>query len=77
VSFSRYGERGSIDVLAWHPRRRALAVFEVKSVTPDMQAMFVGLDRKGRLAPGIARERGWEPAAGPRLECAPCPALSS
>ncbi|HEY4753114.1 MAG TPA: helix-turn-helix transcriptional regulator, partial [Candidatus Limnocylindrales bacterium] len=29
VSFSRYGERGAIDVLAWHAERRALAVFEV------------------------------------------------
>jgi transcriptional regulator with XRE-family HTH domain len=61
VSFSRFGERGSIDVLAWHPEHRALAVFEVKSVTPDMQAMLVGLDRKARLGPVIARERGWEP----------------
>ncbi len=26
VSFSRYGERGSIDVLAWHPVRRALVM---------------------------------------------------
>lgn len=63
VSFSRYGERGSIDVMAWHPVRRALAVFEVKSVTPDMQAMLFGLDRKARLGPSLARERGWD--AGP------------
>ena len=61
VSFSRYGERGSIDVLAFHPRRRALLVIEVKSVTPDMQAMLGGLDRKARLGPAIARERGWDP----------------
>lgn len=67
VSFSRYGERGSIDVLAWHPGRRALAVFEVKSVTPDMQAMLGGVDRKARLAPAVARERGWDPAAVARI----------
>ena len=67
VSFSRFGERGSIDVLAWHPLRRALAVFEVKSVTPDMQAMLAGLDRKARLGPSIAAERGWEPAAVARI----------
>ena len=42
VSFSRYGERGSIDVLAWHPECRALVVIEVKSVTPDTQAMLPG-----------------------------------
>lgn len=67
VSFSRYGERGSIDVLAWDPIRRALAIFEVKSVTPDMQSMLVGLDRKIRLAPDIAAERGWEPVAVARI----------
>ena len=67
VSFSRFGERGSIDVLAWHPVRRALAVFELKSVTPDMQAMLAGLDRKARLGPSIAAERGWEPAAVARI----------
>jgi hypothetical protein len=61
ASFSRYGERGSIDVLAWHPGRRALAVFEVKSITPDMQAMLAGLDRKARLGPEIAQARGWAP----------------
>lgn len=60
VSFARAGERGSIDVLAWHAVRRALVVIEVKSVTPDMQAMLYGLDRKGRLGPEIARARGWD-----------------
>jgi len=67
VSFSSYGERGSIDVLAFHPGRRALLVIEVKSVTPDMQAVLGGLDRKARLGPGIARERGWEPVAVARV----------
>jgi hypothetical protein len=61
ASFAHYGERGSIDVLAFHPGRRALLVIEVKSVTPDMQAMLSGLDRKARLGPAIARERGWDP----------------
>ena len=60
VSFSRYGERGSIDVLAFHPLRRALLVTEVKSVTPDMQATLGGLDRKTRLAPSLAVDRGWD-----------------
>jgi transcriptional regulator with XRE-family HTH domain len=60
VTFSSYGERGSIDVMAFHPVRRALLVVEVKSVTPDMQAMLAGIDRKGRLAPALARQRGWD-----------------
>lgn len=67
VSFSRFGERGSIDVLAFHPGRRALAVFEIKSVAPDMQAMLSAIDRKARLGPVIARERGWDARTVARL----------
>jgi hypothetical protein len=59
VSFARYGERGSIDVLAWHPGRRRVLVIEVNSVMPDLQGTLSGLDRKGRLGPLIARDRGW------------------
>ncbi len=56
----RFGpERGSIDVLAWHPGSRHLLVVEVKSVVPDVQAMLAGIDRKARVAPLVARERGW------------------
>ena len=60
VSFNVWGERGSIDVLAFHLARRALLVVEVKSVVPDVQATLVSLDRKERLAREIARERGWD-----------------
>jgi hypothetical protein len=59
VSFNIRGERGSIDILALHPETGALLVIEVKSVVPDVQAMLVSIDRKTRLAPYIARERGW------------------
>ncbi|MDX6412521.1 MAG: hypothetical protein QOE91_2037, partial [Gaiellaceae bacterium] len=57
---SIWGERGSIDVLAWHERSASLLVVEVKSVVPDSQAMLHSLDRKARLAPQLASERGWE-----------------
>lgn len=67
VSFSIYGERGSIDVLAFHPEERVVLVVEVKSVVPDVQATLVALDRKERLARQIARERGWEAVAVARL----------
>ena len=67
VSFNIWGERGSIDVLAFHPTARAVLVVEVKSVVPDVQATLVTLDRKVRLAPEIARERGWEAAAVAKL----------
>ena len=59
VSFSVYGERGSIDVLAFHPATGALLVIEVKTVVPDVGGMLATLDRKVRLAPDLARARGW------------------
>jgi transcriptional regulator with XRE-family HTH domain len=67
VSYSEYGERGSIDVLGWHPTSRALLVIEVKSVVPDAQATILGLDRKGRLGAKVARDRGWDPRTVSRL----------
>jgi transcriptional regulator with XRE-family HTH domain len=67
VSFSIRGERGSVDVLAFHPATASLLVVEVKSVVPDMQAMLVALDRKGRLGREIARDRGWTAASVTRL----------
>jgi transcriptional regulator with XRE-family HTH domain len=67
VSFSIYGERGSIDVLAWHGVARALLVCEVKSVMPDAQAMLSTLDRKARLAPRLVDDRGWQPSVVGRL----------
>lgn len=62
VTFSIYGERGSIDILAWHPQRRALLVVEVKSVIGDVGALVRQVDRYRRLVRPIAAERGWTPA---------------
>lgn len=67
ASFAIWGERGSIDILAWYPRLRILLVIEVKSVVPDSQAVFHALDRKTRLARQIAEARGWQPAEIARL----------
>ncbi len=59
ASFNIWGERGSIDVLAFHPGFGALLVVECKSVVPDSQAMIHALDRKTRLAGDLAKKRGW------------------
>jgi transcriptional regulator with XRE-family HTH domain len=67
ASFSIWGERGSIDVLGWHASTSTLLVVEVKSVVPDLQALLAKLDRNTRLAPEIARERGWRPIRVGRL----------
>jgi transcriptional regulator with XRE-family HTH domain len=67
VSFNVRGERGSIDILAFHPDTGSLLVIEIKSVVPDMQAMLSGIDRKGRLARDIAQDRGWQVTSVTRL----------
>ncbi len=59
VSFSIYGERGSIDVVGRHRPTGFLAVVEVKASIGDVNQTVIGLDRKARLAPRIAVERGW------------------
>jgi transcriptional regulator with XRE-family HTH domain len=61
VSFAIGAERGSVDLLAFHPRASIVAVNEVKSVVPDAQATIHTHDRKTRLARLIAAERGWRP----------------
>ena len=61
VTFSIYGERGAIDVLAWHEPTRTLLVIELKTEIVDVQELIGTLDRKRRLAPKIAAERGWRP----------------
>lgn len=61
VSFSIYGERGVIDLLMWHPGRRALLVIELKTDIVDVGEMLGTLDRKRRLAWQIAEDRGWLP----------------
>jgi transcriptional regulator with XRE-family HTH domain len=62
VSFSRFGERGIIDLLAWHPGRRALLVIELKTAIVDVGELLGTLDRKLRNAWEIARGLGWDPA---------------
>lgn len=59
VSFNHFGERGSIDILAFHARAGALLIIEVKTVVPDVGGMLMTLDRKVRLAPPLAQTRGW------------------
>ena len=67
VSFNIRGERGSIDLLGFHPSAGAVLAGEVKSVVPDVQATLMVQDRKGRLAMTLAHERGWRATSVTRL----------
>ena len=60
VSFAIFGERGVVDILAWHPGRRALLVIELKTDVVDVNELLGTLDRKRRLAARIASDRGWD-----------------
>jgi transcriptional regulator with XRE-family HTH domain len=60
ISYSRYGERGSIDLLAWHAATRSLLVVEIKTELASVEATLRKLDEKARLASVIAAEQlGW------------------
>ena len=68
VSFSVYGERGSIDLLAWHEATKTLLVVELKTELTSIEETLRRHDTKVRLAHGIARERfGWKPAVVAKL----------
>ncbi len=68
VSYSIYGERGSIDLLAWHPIERTLLVVEVKTELVNVEETLRKHDVKVRLAPRIAAEQlSWTAARTARL----------
>lgn len=61
VSFSIYGERGIIDILAWHPGNRALVIIELKTDIVDVNELIARMDQRRRLAMRIIEGRGWHP----------------
>ena len=61
VTYNVYGDRGSIDDLAFDPVSGCLLVSELKTGIYDVQRMLAKLDEKERLAAQIARARlGWD-----------------
>lgn len=61
VSFAIYADRGVIDILGWHPGRRAVLVIELKTDVADVNELVGTLDRKRRVAATVALGRGWDP----------------
>lgn len=63
-TFNHFGDRGSVDVLAFHAGARTLLIVEVKATLTDIQSMLGSLSRKVRVVPGLAEsELGWDAAA--------------
>jgi hypothetical protein len=59
VTFAVFGERGVIDILAFHPGRSVVLVIELKRKLVDVHELLAQVDRYRRMARRIARERGW------------------
>jgi hypothetical protein len=57
VTFSEFGERGSIDIIAWHPASRTLLVIELKSELTSVEETLRRHDVKVRLAPQVVLDR--------------------
>jgi transcriptional regulator with XRE-family HTH domain len=68
VTFSVYGDRGSIDILVSQPDRGLVLVVEIKTELTSIEETIRRLDVKERLAPKIVRDRlGWQPRTVGRL----------
>lgn len=59
ASFSEWGERGRIDLVAYDPRTGTVVIVEVKTLLLDLQELLGSIDMRERLVATIARRRGW------------------
>lgn len=57
LTYAHFGERGSIDILAWHPATRTLLVVEVKTELVSIEGTLRKEDEKTRIAALEARAR--------------------
>jgi transcriptional regulator with XRE-family HTH domain len=72
VTFSEYGERGSIDILAGHAPTRSVLIGEVKGSIGSTEETNRSVDIKERLAKKLAFERfGWWPETVSRVLIVP------
>jgi transcriptional regulator with XRE-family HTH domain len=63
-TFNHFGDRGSVDLIGWHPRHLSLVLVEVKSRITDVQDLHAAMARKRRIVPTLlGRERGWRPGS--------------
>ena len=62
VSFSEWGERGRIDLVAFDVKTGTLVLVEIKTELADLQDLLGSIDIKRRLAPAVAKMKGWTPS---------------
>lgn len=61
VSFNHFGERGVVDIVAWHAEARVILLVELKTELVDPNDLLAVTDRRRRLAAVIGAPFGWEP----------------
>ncbi len=59
VTYSIFGDRGAIDLLAWHAATRTVLIIELKTLLVDAAEVAREMDRRTRLALEIAAGQGW------------------
>jgi transcriptional regulator with XRE-family HTH domain len=59
MSFNQYGDRGRIDLVAYHRAMRIVLVVEIKTALGDLQETLGRLDIKVRVGRQVARDAGW------------------
>ncbi len=63
ATFNRYGDRGSLDLLAWRKDYLALLIIEIKTELDSIEETVRVLHMKTRVVPPlVARDLGWRPA---------------
>lgn len=68
LTYNVYGDRGSIDLVAWHPSTSTLLIVEVKTELTSIEATLRKHDEKVRLGPEVVAERlGWRPRSVAQL----------
>ena len=61
VSFNHFGERGIVDIVAWHAATRTVLIVELKTELADVNELLGVQDRRRRLAAKIVEPFGWVP----------------
>jgi transcriptional regulator with XRE-family HTH domain len=68
ITYSEFGERGSIDLVAVRADARIVVVFEMKTDLPKIEETIRRHDEKVRLAPRLVKARlGWWPTVVGRV----------
>ena len=68
LTYNEFGERGSIDLVAWHAATATLLIVEVKTELTSVEQTCRKHDEKVRLGPKLVAGRfGWRPRTVARL----------